>query len=139
MKYRKLTKDDTTLWDELARPHFLPEDFYHAEKVLENWDLLDAYVLLTESDEWIGVIFLDYRKHDINPNGIHFLQVFVRPEFQGQGYSNQLMEIGLKYSLGMIKSVCINPNNIASIALFEKYGFKKSHPLKTWDVYLKND
>ena len=38
--------------------------------------------------------------------------------------------------LRLDKSVCIAPDNIASQALFKKYGFTKHCKRKCWDVYL---
>ena len=136
MSIRKFAKNDIDKWVELAEQDFLPEDFCSHKWFDENLDFVDGWISQDENNDWLGVFLLSRKPHSFDPNGIHFVQVWVAPQHRGQGISKKLVQIGLENSVGSIKSVCINPGNTASINLFTGFGFTKQHPHKTWDVYL---
>lgn len=104
--------------------------------LLKKWDCLKGWVLMTQDKEWIGCCFIDSKLHKYNPNGIHFLEYCTFPRFRGQGYAKYLLKIQFDNAIGMKKSVCINPDNSASVAVAIKYGFKALETHKSWMVYI---
>ena len=138
MQVRKFTKDDLLRWGELAKTEFCEEDFCGTEYFEKWWEDVQGWVLETEKGEWIGVHFNSNKRHDFNPGKeqVHFLQTVVFPKYRGLGYGRKLIEIGLENSIGKTRSACINPENLASIKLYESCGFVRGKPHKTWDVYL---
>ena len=133
---RKLELCDLPKWERLAKLEFLESDFCSAEYLEKHWAITSGWVLQTENDEWIGCSFINTKHHDFNMGGVHFLQLCIFPKFRGRGFSEPLMRVMLDHAKGFRKSACINPQNIASIKIFKKFGFKKIKPHKTWDVYI---
>ncbi len=135
MKYRQLTRHDYNTWELLAKNQFSDEDFCSAEYLNKLGDKVKGWCLLDDNNEWIGCCFINNKWHEYNPNGIHFLEICTFPNYRGKGYGKYLLKIMFENAIGKSKSVCINPNNISSIRLFEKYGFKYHCKHKCWNVY----
>ncbi|MDR0448930.1 MAG: GNAT family N-acetyltransferase [Rickettsiales bacterium] len=136
--YREFKLEDLGTWERLAQPEFRKEDFCDADYLSKHWDKINGWVLLDESGEWIGCCFLDFRDHsDIgNAGGVNFLEQCIFPKYRGRGYSKYIAKIRFDNSKGFQKSVCIDPKNAASIAVAKKYGFKRSHSERSWDIYI---
>lgn len=136
LKYIKLTKEDYITWEKLAKDQFSEEDFCDKNYLVSSGDKVQGWCILNNQYEWIGCCFISTKKHSYNPNGIHFLEICIFPKYRGMGYGKYLLKIMFDSSLSKTKSVCISPNNIPSIRLFEKYGFKYTQKHKCWNVYL---
>jgi len=134
--YRDFTKEDFPKWDAVARSEFLEGDFCDSAYLLKIWDLLKGWILLGEDGDWTGCCFIDFRRHEYNVGGAHFLEAVVFPKYRGQGYAKYLMKIMFGHSKGYRKSCCIAPANAVSIRNAMKYGFKKIGPHKIWDAYV---
>ena len=134
--YRDIKKEDLPIWEKLAKSEFLEDDFCDEKYLLEIWEKLKGWILLSDNGEWIGCCFIDSNFHKYNSNGIHFLESCIFPKFRGQGYAKYLAKIRFDASIGYRKSICINPDNKASIAVATKYGFKELEPHKSWIVYI---
>jgi len=134
--YTDLTFFDLFKWEKLAEKEFLPEDFCSYDYLMKDLDKIDGFILFNEKKEWIGCCFNDRKYHSYNPHGIHFLQACVFPKYRSQGYGKYLIKINFDHSIGYQKSVCINPENSASIALCSKYGFKETCLHKSWKVFI---
>lgn len=136
LKFKKLTKADCFIWENMAKDQFSVEDFCDANYILDSKNKIKGWVLLNDNNEWIGCCFINTKHHDYNPNGVHFLEICIFPKFRSMGYGKYLLKIMFDNSLSKTKSVCISPTNFDSIRLFEKYGFKFYSKHKCWNVYL---
>jgi RimJ/RimL family protein N-acetyltransferase len=134
--YRDITEKDLPEWERLACNEFSAEDFCSADYLLENWDKIKGWVLYTQDNEWVGCCFNSWKHHSFNPDGMHFLEACIFPQFKEKGYSKYLIKLNFDYATGYRKSVCINPENHASIALCTKYGFKPASSYKCWTVFI---
>ncbi len=121
--YRPFLKTDLDMWENLARSEFSESDFCDKKYFMENWDKINGFILYNKENEWIGCCFLKsgYQAH--NPEGMHFLEVITFPQFRNKGYAKYLYKIMFDRACGKTKSVCINPDNTASMNLAKKYGF----------------
>jgi len=136
MFYRKIEKEDLSMWEKLAQSEFLEDDFCPKDYIIENWEFINGWILMTDDSEWIGCFFNSTQQFDFNSRGIHFLQICIFPKFRRKDNGKYLMKIAFDKSIGLQKSVCINPNNLPSIKLFEKYGFIETNVYEKWLVYI---
>lgn len=134
--FREITKEDLSTWERLARSEFLEKDFCSKEYLLERWETIVSFVLMTKEGEWIGCCFINKAPHSFNPKGIHFLESCVFPKFRGLGYGKYLVKLCFDNSIGFDKSACIDPSNDTSIRLLTKYGFFKKRMHKHWGLFL---
>ena len=136
LHYRRITESDLPIWEELACNEFLEKDFCSMQYLLERWETITAFVLLTDNDEWIGCCFINKAPHVFNPEGIHFLEACTFPKFRGMGYGKYLVKLCFDNSVGFDKSACIDPKNDTSIGLLTKFGFSKTGKHKHWRLYM---
>jgi len=137
--YRDMESYDLFFWEKFAENEFLVGDFCSYDYLMKDWDKINGWVLFNEEQEWIGCCFNSRKSHDFNPLGIHFLQACTFPKYRRQGYGKYLIKINHDHAVGYKKSVCINPENSASIALCSKYGFKETTFYKSWKVFICED
>ena len=64
------------------------------------------------------------------------MEACVFPEYRKQGYGKYLIKICFDNAVGYTKSVCIKPENSASITLCRKYGFNEAGFYKSWKVFI---
>ena len=84
---------------------------------------LAKYFVLKADDEVIGYVGL---WHIVDEG--HITNVAIKKEYQGQGYSNYLIQEIIKYKEENILSFLtleVRESNKVAIKLYEKYGFKK--------------
>ena len=58
--------------------------------------------------------------------------VFTRPDLQGQGIGNILLQRIISENTGADIRLEVNANNVVAIHLYEKYGFEKVHKVQTY-------
>lgn len=134
--YRSLEKKDLAKWEELAKPEFSEEDFCSRDYLLNRWNSTKGWVLMTPEKEWIGCCFINFKFHEYNRGGVHFLEWCIFPKFRKQGYAKYLVKLCFDSSAGFQKSICIHLENSASTALARKYGFKELEMHKCWMVFI---
>lgn len=123
------------VWDELAKPDFPPEDFCSADFFLEKGDAAKGGILFNDADEWIGCCFVTFDLFDYNQNGVHFREYWIAPQYRGNGYAACLSKILFDATKGLGKSGCVRPENIPSVRVLEKNGFRKNGTYEIWDMF----
>ena len=134
-----MTIQDLSKWQVLAESEFMPADFCTAEYLASRWDVIKAWVLADCKDKWIGCGIIKFGHDVINPNGVHFLEICIFPEYRGKGYAKQLLKVMNEHAHGRKKSACVHPSNTASTATILGNGFLKTGTYKDWDVYTREN
>lgn len=113
--------------------YILREYIVGSDKTIYENKQLRLMITLKQSNETVGMIDLyDYDPHH-NRAGIG---VLVDKAHQKQGYAKEALEILLPYCFDFLAMnslfAYVNPDNIASISLFEALGFVQAGVLKQW-------
>ena len=121
-----------------------PYSKYILKKYIENahQDIYEAkqyrFVICNINNEPVGMIDL----FDFNPQHYRVgLGILILPKYQNLGYSSEALELIIDYAFSYLNVhqiyANITPDNFKSIALFEKFNFKKSGIKKDW-IYTNN-
>ncbi len=116
-----------------------PYSKYILQKYIENshQDIYEAkqyrFVICNIDNIAIGLIDL----FEYNPQHSRVgVGILIIPEFQGKGFASEALELLIEYTFSHLNVhqifANITPDNIESIALFEKHNFKKAGLKKDW-------
>jgi len=116
-----------------------PYSKYILQKYIENshQDIYEAkqyrFVICNIDNCAIGLIDLFEYNPQHNRVGVGILII---PKFQGKGFASEALELLIEYTFSHLNAhqifANITPDNIESIALFEKHNFKKAGLKKDW-------
>ncbi|MDF1795470.1 MAG: GNAT family protein [Coxiellaceae bacterium] len=140
---REVTLDDATLlydWqsDPATRQYFFnteaPSWASHHQWLKASLLSEQRILLLAYNTNPLGVLRYDFAK-----NGQAETSIYVDPEQHGRGYGSAILLAGKawvrqkKHAINQLTAQ-IKPNNIASIKVFEKAGYRKDNQLYVVDL-----
>ncbi|SFS41211.1 GNAT family N-acetyltransferase [Marininema halotolerans] len=101
------------------------------EELAERHEDENTYIQmysLTSSDEPIGILYLDIRRDHLTfQNAGYINEIYLAPEYQGQGLSRQILLDGetwfAKKGISS-RQVFVTSNNLAAVRLYESMGYR---------------
>ena len=131
------TENDEQYWEISGTQ--LPFSKYILQKYIENahQDIYEAkqyrFVICNFESKPVGMIDL----FDFNPQHKRVgIGILILPNYQNKGYASEALEMVIDYTFSYLDVhqiyANITSNNLKSIALFEKYNFKKVGIKKDW-------
>ncbi len=88
-------------------------------------DIALGYVTIYESNDFIAKEEFDVIIDDIKPDSVYIWEIGTRKGYEGRGIASKLLNfVKEKYSNRDIYT-CLDEENVASIRIHEKVGFKK--------------
>ncbi len=91
----------------------------------ENKDVALGYVTVYESSDFIQKEEFDVIIENINPNSVYIWEIGTRKGYEGRGIATKLLKHVIKKYKGKDIYTCLDLENIPSIKIHEKVGFKK--------------
>lgn len=114
---KEITKNDI---NEINILENLFKDVFDNDKILNriNVNPFTKYIILLKDNEIIGFI-----NFDIIYDRIELININVLDKYQGNGYSNILMDKMISYNDYINITLEVSSKNIKAINLYKKYGF----------------
>jgi ribosomal protein S18 acetylase RimI-like enzyme len=105
------------------------ETWHSVDTIKANIDERNAEYVVADSGEAIGgMAYVKGPKSDVGSEGIAYLsQLYVLPEFQGQGIGCDLMdEVEASFPEAKLMRLGVDARNVKAVGFYEHFGYKNT-------------